>query len=62
MSEDKDYGFGLTAETFMKVNLLLAWQEINSKLRNSHLRCSVKKSFLKISQNSQENICVGVPF
>ena len=62
MSEDKDYGFGLTAETFMKVNLLLACQETNSKLRNGHLRCSVKKSFLKISQNSQENICVGVPF
>ena len=25
-------------------------------------RCSVKKVFLKISQNSQENTCVGVSF
>ena len=25
-------------------------------------RCSVKKVFLKISRNLQENICVGVPF
>ena len=25
-------------------------------------RCSVKKVFLKISQNSQENTCVSVPF
>ena len=24
------------------------------------LRCSVKKIFLKISQTSQENICVGI--
>ena len=26
------------------------------------LSCSVKKVFLKISQNSQENTCVRVPF
>ena len=26
-------------------------------VRSSHRRCSVKKLFLKISQNSQENIC-----
>ena len=25
--------------------------------RSSHLRCSLKKVFLEISQNSQENIC-----
>ena len=25
-------------------------------------RCSVKKAFLEISQNSQENICVRVSF
>ena len=25
-------------------------------------RCSVKKVFLEISQNSQENICAGVSF
>ena len=30
--------------------------------RSSHRRCSVKKVFLKISQNSQENTCVRVSF
>ena len=30
--------------------------------RNSHQRCSAKKRFLKISQISQENTCVGVLF
>ena len=25
-------------------------------------RCSVKKVFLEISQNSQENTCIRVPF
>ena len=30
------------------------------KQRNSHQRCSVKKVFLKISQNSQENTCARV--
>ena len=28
--------------------------------RNSHRSCSIKKVFLKISKNSQENACVGV--
>ena len=28
--------------------------------RSSHQRCSVKKGFLKISQNSQENTCARV--
>ena len=28
--------------------------------RNSHGRCSVKKAFSKISQNSQENVSIGV--
>ena len=28
--------------------------------RNSHRRFSIKKGFLKISQNSQESICVTV--
>ena len=32
------------------------------KLQASGLRCSVKKLFLKISQYSQENTCVGVSF
>ena len=30
--------------------------------RRSHRRCSVKIMFLKISQNSQKNTCVGVLF
>ena len=30
--------------------------------RSSHRRCSIKKMFLKISQNLQENTCVGVSF
>ena len=30
--------------------------------RSSHRRCSVKKVFLKISQNSQENTCDRVSF
>ena len=30
--------------------------------RSSHRRCSVKKVFLEISQNSQENTCARVPF
>ena len=30
------------------------------KSRSSQWRCSVRKMFLKISQNSQENICVSM--
>ena len=30
--------------------------------RSSHQRCSVKKVFLEISQNSQENTCARVSF
>ena len=32
------------------------------KNRSSHRRCSIKKLFLKISQNSQENTCARVSF
>ena len=32
------------------------------KLRSSKWRCSIKKLFLKISQNSQENTCARVSF
>ena len=32
------------------------WLQFDS-YRNSHRRCSVKKMFLEISQNSQENTC-----
>ena len=31
-------------------------------MKSSHKRCSVKKVFLNISQNSQENTCLGVSF
>ena len=30
--------------------------------KNSHRSCSLKKLFLKISQYSQENTCIGVFF
>ena len=36
--------------------------ELTEKFRNSHQRCSIKKVFLKISQNSQENRCFPVNF
>ena len=28
--------------------------------RSNHWRCSIKSVFLRISQNSQEKICIGV--
>ena len=31
-------------------------------IKSSHQRCSVKKLFVKISQNSQENTCARVSF
>ena len=33
-----------------------------STSRSSHQRCSIKKAFLKILQNSQKNTCVRVSF
>ena len=43
--------------TFARVTLLclMPWN-----YKSSHRRCYIKKVFLKISKNSQENICVGV--
>ena len=35
------------------------WSDSHAKCRSSHWRCSIKKLFLKISQYSQENTCVG---
>ena len=35
---------------------------LTSKCRSNHRRCSIKKVFLKISQNWQENTFVGVFF
>ena len=34
----------------------------NISNRSSHQRCSLKKGFLEISQNLQENICARVSF
>ena len=31
-------------------------------MRSSHQRCSIKKAFLEISQNSEENTCARVSF
>ena len=45
------------------VNLLITFKTIVSHkllFRKSHWRCSVKKVFLEISQNSQDNTCVKV--
>ena len=33
-----------------------------SMLRSSHRSCSIKKVFLKISQNSQKNVCQSIFF
>ena len=37
-------------------------KNVSSRDRSSHQRCSVKKVFLEISQNSQENTCARVYF
>ena len=36
--------------------------EYNYIIRSSHQRCSVRKMFLEISQNSRENTCARVSF
>ena len=46
-------------EIFIKTHVLLYFYDWN---RSSHQRCSIKKLFLKFSQYSQENTCVGVFF
>ena len=50
------YDNGLRLE---RVKLVEGWFLI---MRSSHWRCSVKEMFLRISQNAQENTCVGVSF
>ena len=49
--------------------MLQSWRQVRGfstfhlkYIRSSHRRCSIKKLFLKISQNSQENNCVVVFF
>ena len=42
--------------------LSIVFLGVSTPLKNSHHRCSIKKMFLKISQNSQENTCARVSF
>ena len=59
-----------TVDAFNAVNINLLWKVVDvvyskkklKKKRSSHRSFYLKKVFLKISQNSQENICVGVTF
>ena len=44
-------------EMFIKTHAVLYFY---GEIRSSHGMCSIKKLFLKISQYSQENTCVGV--
>ena len=46
----------LNGQTFISRN------KVARMFRCSHRRCSVKKVFLEISQNSQENTCARVSF
>ena len=39
-----------------------SFELVSPGLRGSHQRCSIKKVFLKILQNSQENTCARVSF
>ena len=59
--------FGTQGFTVESTNGLLLFVfncfKINrNHLKSSHQRCSVKKMFLEISQNSQENTCARVSF
>ena len=44
------------------VSRLLLWNNRNCVIEAVAWRCSVKKVFLEISQNSQESNCAGVSF
>ena len=64
----RDYHWNLNFELMRSIgsNDISYWLVlfgITQKLnRSSHRRCSIKKLFLKISQNSQENTCPRVSF
>ena len=50
---------------FNDINMVIDWTVFNSFLWSIDAvvqRCSVKKKFLKISQNSQENTCAKISF
>ena len=46
----------------LKIHVVLSKQERNQKLEAVVRRCSAKKVFLEISQNSQENTCARIYF
>ena len=64
MVYNEDGGWG-TIIFFTDKGQFIKWQwgpVAYSKFRGSHQKCSVKKVFLEISQNSQENTCARVSF
>ena len=48
--------------TMLFKNGTLIWWLLSLLLRSSHQKCSIKKTFWKLWQNSQQNTCVGVTF
>ena len=57
----------LTCFTYLKMKwqIYVGWLLCNVIIlifRSSHQSCSIKKMFLEVSQNSQENICARVSF
>ena len=46
---------------FFSANTKMLFEQPFS-FRSSYQRCCIKKTFLEISQNSQENTCARVPF
>ena len=49
------FGLKRTFNGLVGVNFISKKSNIILKARSSHRRCSIKKVFLKISQNSEEN-------
>ena len=63
LSSTQDRDITLTLDHVPKYSLYSSFGWIHEFLfRNSHQMCPIKKVFLKISQNSQENTCVRVSF
>ena len=49
-------------KSFFVYKVYTTGSKILNDLRNSDQRCSIKNVFIKVSQNSLENNCVGVSF
>ena len=49
-------------KSFLVYKVYTIGSKILNDLRNSDQRCSIKNVFIKVSQNSLENNCVGVSF